>query len=483
MVRDATPSSGVCMQLGRMFTAFVLMFGLSLFFLGSWATPPTETNVPYDGEMRILDQPEQIAPPSSTVMATPKGRRVLKPVRIGHDDIPLTALLAYQRAAGILSAVEPSCGLSWTLLAAIGRVESDHGRYGGATLGADGVPRPQVVGVALDGGGPVAKIHDTDNGSLDGDRTWDRAVGPMQFLPTTWEMVGVDGDGDGVRSIDDIDDAALAAAIYLCAGPEHDLREPKSMDSALHRYNDSDSYVALVLAYEKRYRTGDFDVLASDGGVAEASAVLAARPLTGTPLEAHTPAQRRQQAQLKTQVRKAVASAEKTGGTTPGISARSSAPSTPAEGTGTDGTETKGTDQPGGTVTGAASEPGSTTSPDGNAGDGNAGDATSPDSTAADAPSTATEGGGAPASEPGPSGADTSGSSAPGNESPSGSSPSPADAATCTSPTADPPSGDAPGDSPSDVPSTAPCDEQGADPSAEPTPCEPTCSPSADSAP
>ncbi len=472
MVRGATPSSGVCMQLRRMFTAFVLMFGLSVFFLGSWATPPTDTYVPYEGEMRILDQPEQVDLPSSTVVATPKGRRVIKPVRLGHDDIPLTALLAYQRAAGILSAVEPSCGVSWTLLAAIGRVESDHGRYGGASLGADGVPRPQVVGVALDGGGPVAKIHDTDNGSLDGDRTWDRAVGPMQFLPTTWEMVGVDGDGDGVRSVDDIDDAALAAGIYLCAGPERDLREPKSMDSALHRYNDSDAYVALVMAYEKRYRTGEFDVLAGDGGVAEASAVLAARPLSGTPLEAHTPAQKRQQAQLKAQVREAVASAEKTGGTTPGVSARSSAPSTPAKGSGA-----ASTDQPGGAVTGAASEPGSTTSSSGASTDA----ATSTQGTATDAPSTATSG--APASDPGPSGAGTSGSTDPGGDSPSGTSSSPTDAAACTSPTADPTGVDPPAGSPSDVPSAALCDKQGGDPSADPSLCEPTCSPSASPAP
>ena len=81
---------------------------------------------------------------------------------------------------------DPGCHLPWTLLAGIGRVESDHGRYGGSVLGNDGVPRPAIVGVALNGKGPVAAIHDTDNGAFDGDTVWDRAVGPMQFIPSTW---------------------------------------------------------------------------------------------------------------------------------------------------------------------------------------------------------------------------------------------------------------------------------------------------------
>ena len=80
----------------------------------------------------------------------------------------------------------PGCGLPWTLLAAIGRVESDHGRYGGSELGFDGRPQPAIVGIALNGQGPVRAIADTDGGQWDGDRVWDRAVGPMQFIPGTW---------------------------------------------------------------------------------------------------------------------------------------------------------------------------------------------------------------------------------------------------------------------------------------------------------
>ena len=106
--------------------------------------------------------------------------------------------------------------MPWTLLAGIGRVESDHGRYGGSELGTDGLPRPAIVGIALNGVGPVAAIADTDNGRWDGDKVWDRAVGPMQFIPSTWQYAGRDGDGDGVENPNDLDDAALAAADYLC---------------------------------------------------------------------------------------------------------------------------------------------------------------------------------------------------------------------------------------------------------------------------
>ena len=111
---------------------------------------------------------------------------------------------------------DPGCGLPWTLLAAIGRVESDHGRYGGSVLGFDARPQPAIVGIALNGQGPVRAIGDTDDGRWDGDPVWDRAVGPMQFIPGTWATSGRDGDGDGLADPHDLDDAALAAAAYLC---------------------------------------------------------------------------------------------------------------------------------------------------------------------------------------------------------------------------------------------------------------------------
>ncbi|HLN75805.1 MAG TPA: lytic murein transglycosylase, partial [Nocardioidaceae bacterium] len=277
----------------------------------------------YDGELTIAapaTRPATPAGPAAVTMATPKGQvTAAQPMELGRFDIPVTALLAYQRAADILAEVKPSCALRWTLLAAIGRVESDHGRYGASNLGADGVSRPEVVGVPLDGQGQVATIADTDGGQWDGDPRWDHAVGPMQFIPATWEVVGVDGDGDGKRSINDIDDAALAAGIYLCAGSEN-LNVPGAVDAALHRYNDSDSYAALVLAYERKYEGGDFVVTAPGGALAAASATLSLHPLAGTPLKANSPAEARTQAKIKADAKHAVAAADKNGGRTPGIS-------------------------------------------------------------------------------------------------------------------------------------------------------------------
>ncbi len=167
-------------------------------------------------------------------------------------DIPVTALAAYQRAAWVLARATDSCRLPWTLLAGIGRVESDHGRYDGARLGRDGVSHPRIIGVPLNGAGSVSKVRDTDAGLLDEDPVWDRAVGPLQFIPTTWAVVGVDADGDGRRSPDDIDDAALAAGAYLCAGTSR-LDTPGPARAALLRFNHSEAYVSLVLAYAESY--------------------------------------------------------------------------------------------------------------------------------------------------------------------------------------------------------------------------------------
>lgn len=175
----------------------------------------------------------------------------------GSNDIPVAALNAYHHAASVLASTDPSCHLPWTFLAAIGRVESDHGRYGGSVLAADGVSRPEILGPVLDGAGPFAAISDTDNGRLDHDKTWDRAVGQMQFIPSTWATYGRDGDGDGVANPDDINDSALAAGTYLCAG-YMDLSTTAGMAQAAYRYNQSDYYVALVLSYERGYRTGVF---------------------------------------------------------------------------------------------------------------------------------------------------------------------------------------------------------------------------------
>jgi membrane-bound lytic murein transglycosylase B len=171
--------------------------------------------------------------------------------------IPSAALAAYQRAETVINAADKSCQLPWQLVAAIGRVESDHGRTNGNTLDDEGVARPGIFGVALDGTHRTSLIRDTDAGSYDSDAKFDRAVGPMQFIPSTWSVVGVDADGDSQRNPQDIDDAALASAVYLCAGDD-DLSTTGGQRASVYRYNHSQSYVDLVLSIMNAYMDGDF---------------------------------------------------------------------------------------------------------------------------------------------------------------------------------------------------------------------------------
>ncbi len=177
----------------------------------------------------------------------------------GTNDVPQAALRAYHHAEKVMAKAAPDCQISWTLLAAIGRVESNHGRFGGSQLGADGVSRPEIRGPQLDGAGDFAAIKDSDNGTLDRDKVWDRAVGQMQFLPETWRSVARDGDGDKVKNPDDIDDSALGSAVYLC-GAGGSLADQAGVARAAFRYNHSDYYVQLVLSFQAGYQTGVFAV-------------------------------------------------------------------------------------------------------------------------------------------------------------------------------------------------------------------------------
>lgn len=158
----------------------------------------------------------------------------------GELGIPRPAFRAYAGASFAVAEEYPECGLGWNTLAGIGLVESHHGTIGGAKLDAEGRASPPIVGIALDGT-RSGRVRDTDRGELDGDTTWDRAVGPMQFIPSTWRTWGSDGNGDGVADPQQIDDAAYSAARYLCAMGGN-LREPRNWIAAVTAYNNSVEY-------------------------------------------------------------------------------------------------------------------------------------------------------------------------------------------------------------------------------------------------
>ena len=206
--------------------------------------PPTSADT-----TTVPQLPDGVQAPASVTdqPGTTTGLGVAVDVRaLATDAIPARALGAYQRAESVMSQADPSCHVSWQLVAAIGKVESNHGRFGGALMTDDGVVHPAILGPRLTGSPGTSRILDTDAGLLDGDKQVDRAVGPMQFIPSTWAIVGVDADGDGRRDPQDIDDAALAAAVYLCGGSD-DLSSVQGQRRSVHRYNHSSAYVDLVL--------------------------------------------------------------------------------------------------------------------------------------------------------------------------------------------------------------------------------------------
>ena len=185
------------------------------------------------------------------------------PVLLDSMGIPARALEAYRRGASLVEAADPACHIDWALLAAIGRVESNHARFDGNQLDSAGVAQPGIIGVRLDGTNGTARITDTDGGRLDRDTSYDRAVGPMQFIPSTWRVVGSDGNGDNVKNPQNMADAATAAAVYLCSGPG-DLSRPRDLNAAIMRYNPSEAYARTVTAIADAYRHGVSALPASD---------------------------------------------------------------------------------------------------------------------------------------------------------------------------------------------------------------------------
>lgn len=202
-----------------------------------------EAETPPPDALAELTEPQ---PPST-------GAGPLASVPPGPLGIPGVVLRAYWDAATQMGTSNARCGVSWPVLAAIGRIESGHAR--GGRVDANGTTLSPILGPQLNGGPGIAAISDSDDGRLDFDTTWDRAVGPMQFIPTTWARYAADGNSDGNANPHNVFDATLAAARYLCAGGG-DLRDPVALAGAIFRYNHSESYVRTVLAWASAYATG-----------------------------------------------------------------------------------------------------------------------------------------------------------------------------------------------------------------------------------
>ena len=206
------------------------------------------TNAPVDdlAEFRALHQQPAASAP---IHRLPH----VKLATVSVSGIPPVPLAAYKRAARKEAAASPSCHLQWWLIAGIGLVESGHAHSGGSAYkGWNGVARPPIYGPVLDGHHGYKAIADTDSGVLDGDKRWDRAVGPMQFLPSTWRSWGPPGHLDGHANPQNIRAATMATAGYLCASGR-DLSQPHSLALAVYSYNHSFRYVRLVLSVGARY--------------------------------------------------------------------------------------------------------------------------------------------------------------------------------------------------------------------------------------
>jgi membrane-bound lytic murein transglycosylase B len=176
--------------------------------------------------------------------------RVLSAVR--GADFPLVALDAYYRAADRVSREQPACGVRWWAIAGIAKVESRHGTFGGSSLDRHGSTTRRIIGIPLDGTNDTATISDTDGGRLDGDPVHDRAVGPMQFIPSTWARFASDGNGNGVADPHNLYDAALAAGRYLCRA-SGGLGGDGGLRIAYLAYNRSIAYVEQVLGHARGY--------------------------------------------------------------------------------------------------------------------------------------------------------------------------------------------------------------------------------------
>ncbi len=202
----------------------------------------------------------------------------------------------------------------------------ESGQARGGRVTADGTTVTPILGPQLDGNG-FALIRDTDNGAYDGNRMYDQAVGPMQFIPSTWEWAGRDGNGDGRRDPNNVYDAALAAGHYLCRF-DWDLSEQGDLRKAILSYNNSTDYLNTVLSWLEFYRKGTHEVPDGTGALPEDRSDETVRPGVTPSAPGTTPS-----ARPGSRPGRPSGSRPSPSPTTPGSGSPSTPPSTPSPST------------------------------------------------------------------------------------------------------------------------------------------------------
>ncbi len=230
--------------------------GLLVVLAGCSAEVP-EWSAPAPTVQPALTMADQSPPPPLAVSPTGPGYVGLidadwAAATAAATGIPLQAVLSYAGAAIRSEEAFPGCSLGWNTLAGIGLVESDHGRHDGSVIQPDYSVEPPIFGVVLDGG-DTANIPDSDGGAVDGISDFDRAVGPMQLIPQTWASFPSDGNGDNIPDPQNIADAAIGAANYLCRAVAGDMSTPEGWRAGIAAYNAGSDYLEAVATAAQRY--------------------------------------------------------------------------------------------------------------------------------------------------------------------------------------------------------------------------------------
>ncbi|GAB17780.1 hypothetical protein GOEFS_039_00140 [Gordonia effusa NBRC 100432] len=162
------------------------------------------------------------------------------------------ALRAYAYAAAAMDKAMPACKIGWSTLAGIGKVSSDNGSAGGASLAPDGTVSPAQRDLDQANPPKTPPLADTDAGKYDGNQLLDVTMGPMQILPSRWEQFATDADNNGKADPDNIDDASLTAARFLCAAGG-DLSKSDGWTAAMNQFNATPGFAAKVHAIAAMY--------------------------------------------------------------------------------------------------------------------------------------------------------------------------------------------------------------------------------------